>query len=270
MALNANHSAGKPIVPADVPPKEVLSRIAKPEKASAEAQKTTPGAKMSSLGGPLGRLGKATQRGSERQRKVAAQTAQKLFTKYPLWLDPHRGAMVALSTNPFYDICRKVQDHAEGMFPLYSIDASWAGKEGRFAFVTYCFEHLPARPTPFHKIRTIDGTEFLRPGNVHWEFVPPSRKQLYRDEARLALATFGSREGGAVMPEGWLEKAMPYLACEKGFWTVPEVIQSLCLCSPDSYWPDCDCPLVTELRHGEPRIGELFAGSVRVAAEEDV
>ena len=107
---------------------------------------------------------------SARQREIAAQVAQVSFTKYPRWFDPQSREMKALHLNPFYDICRKVQDHAVGTFPLYAIDPSWAGQEGRYAFVTYCFEHLPTRPTPFHKIRTIDGTEFLRPGNVHCSF----------------------------------------------------------------------------------------------------
>jgi hypothetical protein len=213
---------------------------------------------------------KTGRRGNERQRVVAAQTARENFTRYPRWEDPATGELKALSLNPFYDICRKVQDLAEGEAALFAIVPEWAGRQGLFAFVSYCYASLPARPTPFHVLRTIDGTELLAPSNVRWEFVAPSRKQLYRDEARLAFSLFGERDRGAVMTEGWVEKITPYVLREKGSWSVDAVLQSDCLCAPESYWAGCSCAFVTEQRYGDPRIGALFAGSVRGAAEEDV
>jgi hypothetical protein len=191
------------------------------------------------------------QDGSALQRRTAAETARRNFTRYQPWADPQDGdKLKALSLNPLFDICRKVRDNRamrgfdDSRPDRYYVFASeWEGTQGLRAFVLHCFEHLPSRPTEFHRLEPIEGNR-MEPGNVKWAFSKPTAFQLRSERAQLALALFGEQRGSRTLPEGWEDLVASYeapSATNGRPWCVPALWQSRCLCVPLNYWPECGC-----------------------------
>ena len=211
-----------------------------------------------------------------------ASVARRNFQRYPRWFDPFAGEWRAFSEHPLYSLARKVRDNRE-LWPT-DVPSVWIGGAGAYNFVRFLEAYLPARP-PFHKLDVTVGDPLTDSKlSFGWRFVRPSRKRLYADKgARYAVEMFEGYDAQwtespnpSGLPRTW-ERADFDLPEDDTYVRVPSgagsrlwylLSEAPCVCTPASYWSECDCPFAAEVRYGEPKIGELFAGSVRVATDE--